>query len=162
MSETNLESAVRTIVQRANTLRLKHASKFDAHVSYCAIFCQDDRQFDSINTAASGIGVLADDTPTGPVYVVPPIDTVVGPLRVVKVRKPDTTRPEKGDTDFGVANYAEFKAANIGRPGFKLIVRPNFEMIELMDPDFDVRAYFSHPPVEEHSGIKETLQGSRK
>ena len=35
-------------------------------------------------------------------------------------------------------------------------------MIELMDPNFDVRAYFSHPPVEEHPGIKERLLGGPK
>jgi hypothetical protein len=162
MSEINLESIVLAVVQQANELRLRHVPEYDAHVSYCAIFCQGDAQFKSINAAASSVGTLANDTSTGPVYVIPAIETAIGPLKILKVRKPDPTRPEKGDADFAITKYPAFKAANIGRPGFKLIEREHFEMIELVDPEFDVRAYFSHPPVEEHPGIKEILIATGK
>ena len=96
MNQTNLQSTVRMIVQRANDLRLQHAPKFNAHVSYCAIFCQESTQFDSMDFEAKSIGVLADNTPTGPVYVIPPIETIIGPLKIVKVRKPDKTPSGKG------------------------------------------------------------------
>ena len=161
MNHNNLESTVSAIVKQANELRLRHSLGYPARVSYCAIFCQNAEQFTSMNSQASSIGALANDTSTGPVYVVPPIETVMGPLRIVKVRKPDPTRPERGDADFAVEDYEAFKAANIGRPGFSLIERGHYEMIELMDRDFDVRAYFSHPPVEEHPGIKESLAESK-
>jgi len=34
----------------------------------------------------------------------------------------------------------------------EIIEREEMEMIELMDPAFDVRAYFSHPPLDEQLG----------
>jgi hypothetical protein len=37
---------------------------------------------------------------------------------------------------------------------FKLIKRPEMEMIELADPLFDVRAYFSYPTLAETLNIK--------
>jgi hypothetical protein len=37
----------------------------------------------------------------------------------------------------------------LSKEGFKLIEREDFEMIELMDSEFNVRAYFSNPPLDE-------------
>lgn len=31
--------------------------------------------------------------------------------------------------------------------------KPDFYMIELMDPKFDVRAYFSNPPLDEQLNL---------
>lgn len=152
-----LKSIAEKLVKESNKLRLKHAAEFDARVSYCAIFCQSQGEYDAYCEEATRIGRLANDTPTGPVFVVPAIKTRMGPLRIVKVRKPDKTRHERGDADFALANYAAFKAQKLGRPGFKLIEREDFEMIELVDSKFNARAYFSNPPVEEHAGIKEAL-----
>jgi hypothetical protein len=90
--------------------------------------------------------------------VIPNITTPAGILRVLKIRKPDPTRTERGDADFSINNYHEFKNHVLSRPGFSLIRRPKTEMIELIDNNFDVRAYFSYPPVETHDGIKEALE----
>ncbi len=35
-----------------------------------------------------------------------------------------------------------------------MIVRKNFEMVELADPQFDVRVYFSNPPMNKQFGIR--------
>jgi hypothetical protein len=71
----------------------------------------------------------------------------------LKIRKPDQTRPERGDADFAVKNYEEFKNSCLTKPGFGVIERDTFEMIELMDSSFDVRVYFSSPPVEVQLGL---------
>ncbi|MBI5220288.1 MAG: hypothetical protein HY978_00420 [Candidatus Liptonbacteria bacterium] len=52
-----------------------------------------------------------------------------------------------------VDHYAEFKTAHLGQPGFSLIPREGYEMIELIDPEFDVRVYFSNPPLTQQLGI---------
>ncbi|HTW14762.1 MAG TPA: hypothetical protein VMF51_06510 [Nocardioides sp.] len=127
------------------------------HISYCAIFCQDDGQYDDYVAAVAAAGTLANETATGPVYVTPGIETPAGTLRVVKVRKPDPTRPELGDADFAVDDYAAFKATFETTGQLSLIERPHFEMLELTVPGAPVRAYFSHPPVEKHPGIREVF-----
>ena len=99
------------------------------------------------------MGVIAKNTPTGPLFRVQTIDTVAGPLQLVKIRQPDPTRPEQGDADFTVPVYPEFKKEYIRADGFKLIVRSDMEMLELTDPAFPVRAYFSHPPLDQQLGL---------
>ena len=48
----------------------------------------------------------------------------------------------------------DIKKMQKNQSNIKLIVRENFEMIELFDPEFNVRAYFSNPPLDEQFGIK--------
>ena len=97
---------------------------------------------------ASEIGEVIKNTPSGPLYHVKPISTVSGQLKLLKIRNPDVTKPERGDADFTVSNYHNFKSKYLSQSRFKFIPRPNFEMIELMDSEFDIRAYFSNPPLE--------------
>jgi hypothetical protein len=122
------------------------------------VFCQGEDEFRRLSAEAQQLGVVASDTPTGPVFVVASIDTPIGPLRVVKVRKPDPTRQELGDVDYRVVPWDEFFDAVHGEDGVSLIERADFRMLELVDAAYDVRLYFSDPPVEEHEGIREALQ----
>lgn len=71
----------------------------------------------------------------------------------MKIRQPDKTRPEQGDADFTVDNFEDFKKKYISQDHFKLIPRDGFEMIELMDNEFDVRSYFSNPPLDKQLNI---------
>ena len=70
-----------------------------------------------------------------------------GNRRLVKIRKPDPKRTERGDADFTVTDYLIFKKKYLSKPGFRIIKRPEMEMIELTDPSFNVLAYFSNPPL---------------
>ena len=160
MWNNQLKTLVKQIIQQASELKEKHAPQFSGHVSYCAVFCQSDAEFTKFHKQALKIGKIADETKTGPVFAISPINTASGPLRIVKIRRPDLTRTERGDADFGLDDYDAFKDFALARNGFSLIERDAFEMIELVDPAFDVRAYFSNPPVEEHAGIKGALSDS--
>ena len=120
-------------------------------------FSQSEDEYTEMNNQAKSIGTLASDTSTGLVYAINPMPTVAGGLQILKIRKPDPTRPELGDADFALKKFNDFKEKYLDKPQFKLIVREHFEMIELMDNKYKVRAYFSNPPVEEHPGIKEAL-----
>lgn len=150
---------VNDITIQTQAMLEKHLPNLDSHISYCAIFCRDYNEFELLNSELLGSSaVLANDTATGPVYVVNAITTPAGPLRIIKVRRPDPTRRERGDSDYAVSAYDELKASLEGVPGHNLIVRDEFEMIELIDDEFDCRVYFSNPPVEDHLGIHEALQ----
>ena len=145
---------VQEIVEKASNLKDKHTSEKGAPVNYACVFCQNDEQYKNLLKIVQEIGKVVEETPTGSVFQIPPLDTVAGNLQLLKIRKPDATRPELGDADFTVSNYPEFKKKYLPQKGFKLIVRNKFEMIELVDPEFNVRAYFSNPTLEEQLGLK--------
>jgi hypothetical protein len=154
MNVKNLIKSVQEIVKRANILKDKHTSEKNAPVNYACVFCQNDEQYDSLVALAQEIGKVIEETPTGPLFHIQPLDTIAGNLQLLKIRKPDATRPELGDADFTVLNYPKFKNKYLPQKGFKLIVRKNFEMIELTDPKFNIRAYFSNPPLDKQLKIK--------
>jgi len=154
MNVENLKQLVQEIVKKANTLKNKYTSEKNAPVNYACIFCQNDEQYDSLVALVKEIGKVIKETPTGPLFHIQPLDTIAGKLQLLKIRKPDATRPELGDADFTVSNYPKFKKKYLSQKGFKLIVRENFEMIELTDPPFNVRVYFSNPPLDKQFGIK--------
>ena len=154
MTTAELQLLVRDIAKQACELKDKHTNQQGVPVHYVAIFAQDKEGYESLINEIEQIGSILKDTSTGPLYKVKAIDTVAGPLRIIKIRTPDTTRPELGDADFAAKDYQEFKDSYLSHPGFKLIKREDFEMIELMDPQFGVRVYFSHPPLDEQLGIR--------
>lgn len=153
MNTESLKSLVRKIVEDASRLKDAHTTERNAPVNYAAIFSHNQEECDELLTVARTIGKVVKETPTGPLFQIDPLDTVAGTLQLLKIRKPDPTRLEHGDADFTVSDYLTFKSTFLVKPGFKLIQRPNMEMIELMDPAFDVRAYFSRPPLDQQLGI---------
>ncbi len=153
MDITTLTQLIEEIVKKANDLKNKHTSEKNALVNYACIFAQNKEQFNDLLAVAQRIGSVIEETPTGPLYHIQPLKTVSGNLRLLKIRKPDPTRPELGDADFTIENYSEFKKKHLAKTGFKLIPRENFEMIELVDPKFNVRAYFSNPSLDKQLGV---------
>lgn len=74
-------------------------------------------------------------------------------LKLVKIRRPDPLRKERGDADFNT-NYPEFKRKYQHKPQFELVDRGNFEMLRLSDPKFDTMACFSNIPLSESLNLK--------
>lgn len=60
----------------------------------------------------------------------------------LRIRKPDPDRPQVGCNDFET-DYNAFKSECLSKhpDNLHLIIRPEYEMIELLDPEFDVLAY---------------------
>ncbi|MFZ2970393.1 MAG: hypothetical protein WA063_04555 [Minisyncoccia bacterium] len=137
------------IIPKTLELNQAHISSEVTRVNYSAIFCQSDAEYEELNRKAVLIGDVAEDTPTGPLYKFhKPFQTIAGPLWLLKVRKPDPTRPQCGDADFTLKDYNSFKEKYLKDvEHFKVIDRENFEMIELKDLEFDVISYFSNIPL---------------
>ena len=155
LTQETLLALVRRIVKEAQALKDKHTTgQKDAPVNYACIFSKDQDEYAALIEVVSTMGPQVDSTQMGPIFDIGGIETSAGRLRVLKVRLPDQKRPERGDADFTVSNYPEFKRTYLTQPGFGLLTRPNFEMIELADPDFDALAYFSYPPLDEQLGLK--------
>lgn len=153
MNTVEFVQLVQHIVKRAKELKNKLTSAKYAPVNYACIFAQTDEEYAALHATAKTLGKIVKGTPSGDVFQLPIIKTVSGDLQIVKVRKPDVTRQERGDADFTVDNYEDFKKRFLGSPGFKLITRTDMEMIEVMASGFEVRAYFSNPTLEHVLGI---------
>lgn len=144
------------IIPKTLELNKSYLSDESIKINYSAIFCQDNNEYDLFNKEASQIGAVIQDTPTGPLYKFQePIQTIAGPLWLIKIRKPDSAHPQRGDADFTLKDYYSFKEQHSKNTDhFKLIDRGNFEMIELQDPNFDVMSYFSSIPLTVQFGIE--------
>ncbi|MBA4319749.1 MAG: hypothetical protein C0412_15220 [Flavobacterium sp.] len=143
------------IIPKTLELNQIYITSESTRVNYSAIFCQNETEYEELNREAAQFGDVVEDTPTGPLYKFhKPLQTIAGPLWLLKVRKLDLTRPERGDADFTLQDYNSFKEKYLkDTKHFKLIDRGNFEMIELRDPMFDVISYFSNIPLTVQLGI---------
>lgn len=147
MNPEDLKIKIKNIVKQATLLKNKHIDNKDAKVNYTCIFSQSKEEYEELIKTADKIGKVIKETPTGPLFLVE-IETISGILKLLKIRIPDPTRTELGDADFTISNFKEFEKKYLPKPGFKLIQKENFYMIELMDKNFDVRAYFYNPPLD--------------
>ena len=152
MNIEEFKSLIKDVIKESARLKDKHTEESVASVNYVALFCQNKEEYKSFLQLAGELGSVYKATATGPLFLID-LDTEQGKLKLLKVRKPDETRKERGDADFTVDNYNAFKEKYLSRPGFSLIKRENFEMIELIDPDFNVRTYFSNPTLEKQFGL---------
>lgn len=153
METQELGLLVKGIVRDAERLKDEHVRGDTSRVNYACVFSHSKEEFDALAASAGRIGKVVDQTSSGPLFRISPIETSAGKLQLLKIRMPDPSRPERGDADFTVDRFAEFKRAYLDEPGFKLIPREGFEMVELVDKRFDVRAYFSNPPLDAQLGL---------
>lgn len=151
-----IKEIIEYIVPKTLELNRLYLPNEQTHINYSAIFCQSKEEFDVLSAEASYLGVVIEDTPTGPLYkFTTPLETVAGPLWLLKVRKPDTSRPQRGDADFTIKDYLSFKTEHLSNSQhFSLIELEDLEMIELKDSRFDVMSYFSNPPLVVQYGIE--------
>jgi len=155
MNVEELKTKVQSIVERARILKDKHIEYKNIPVNYACIFSQSEDEYKELLEATKKMGRAIEEMSSGFLFQIKPLKTGSGILKLLKIRIPDVTRPEHGDADFTVPNYADFKKKYLPRKGFKLIrKREDFEMLELMDPEFDVRVYFSNPPLDKQLNIK--------
>lgn len=152
MNAEDLKNIVKDIVAQAEQVKQRIIND-TAPVNYACIFCQNDEEYASFLDAAKEIGKVVQDTHTGPVFQIPHLETVAGDLQILKIRKFDPTRPERGDADFTLSDYKTFKQEHLHQSGYKLIDKSDFEMIEYKDPKENVLLYFSNPTLGQVLGI---------
>lgn len=149
----NLITTINYIVDRSTELKNKFTNASTAPVEFACIFCQNEEEYRMFTNSIQTLGKIVQNTQSGFTYLLDkPIKTVAGPLRLVKIRKPDTQRRERGDADFNT-EYRKLKKRYQRNPKFELIKRDTFEMLRLSDPKFDVMACFSSVPMSKDLGI---------
>ncbi len=155
MDVQDLKAMVQEIIEQARLLKDKHTDQKNVPVNYACIFSQSKKEYEELLEVSRKIGKIIEEMTSGVLFQISPLKTESGTLKLLKIRIPDVTRPERGDADFTVSNYPDFKKKYLPKNGFSLIKkREDFEMLELMDPEFHVRVYFSDPPLDVQLGIK--------
>ena len=147
-----MENLIKEIIKEAKALKDKYTDQVDALVNYACIFCQSEEEQKKFLEEAHQIGVIIKETETGPLFKIS-LETIAGKLQLLKIRKPDPTRPERGDADFTVSDYPSFKEKYLNKAGFSIIQKENFEMIELYEKGNNVRVYFSFPPLDKQLNL---------
>ncbi len=147
MTQEDLQKIINYIVSQTVKLKDRFTKERNIEIDYICVFSQTDQEYLEFKNLAAEIRDLVWDSPTGPVYnfKIRP-QTLAGRPKLLRIRIPDKTKPERGDTDFNI-NYSEFKKKYFDGKRFTLIVREDFEMLELMDNKYDIRAYFSSTPL---------------
>jgi hypothetical protein len=145
MTTDGLKKLAQEIVNQAQQLNIAYTTEHNAPVNYACVFSQSEYEYEELIHTASQFGSIVQETKTGPVFQIPPIQTVAGTLKLLKIRHPDPKRTERGDADFTVSDYPSFKKKYLGTTGFGIIERPEMEMMELIDPSYNVLAYYSYP-----------------
>lgn len=148
-----LITTITYIVNRSVELKNRYTNAPTVHIEFACIFCQNEEEYNKFTSTIEKLGKIVEKTPSGFTYLLDmPLKTIAGPLRLVKIRKPDF-RLERGDADFNT-DYENFKKKYQENSKFELIKRESFEMLRLSDPNFDVMACFSNVPKSRSLGIK--------
>jgi hypothetical protein len=109
MTTKELTNLVTDNVKEAKALKDKHVVHIDAPVNYACIFSQSATEYDELLRAMEPMGAVVQQTPSGLLFRIQQLQTVSGPLQLLKIRRPDTTRPERGDADFTIKDLAAFE-----------------------------------------------------
>lgn len=97
---------VTNIVNRSTELKNKFTDELSAPVEFVCIFCHNEKEHTQFTDFIRLLGKTVETTPIGFTYfLLKPIETLSGPLRLVKIRKPDPKRTERGDADFNTYNF---------------------------------------------------------
>ncbi len=147
-----MENLIQKLVKNAVSLKNKYTDQENIPVNYACIFCQSEEEQTNLIEEAHKLGTIIQETPSGPLFKIS-LNTVAGKLQLLKIRKPDSTRQERGDADFTVVDYLSFKEKYLNTAGFSLIQKENFEMIELYEKNNNVRVYFSSPPLDKQLNL---------
>ena len=144
MNQKDLEEIVNYIAKRGIEAIKTHTEEINPSLDYLAIFSKDEGEFKRLLQLVELLGEEIDKevAKTGRTFLLhKPLSTSAGPLQVLKIRRPDPTRPQRGAPDFKISNYAEFKEKYLSTSGsFTLMIRKDYEMIELKG--IDVLVYF--------------------
>ena len=135
MNKEELENILNYIVKQSLETIEANARKIEATIDYVAIFAKNKSEFNSLDIVARSMGneIDKETARTGNTYSLhEPIKTSAGLLKLIKIRFPDPTRPQRGAPDFKIQNYQEFKSKYLKKSGnFTLMLKEKYEMIEI-------------------------------
>ncbi|MEX0877567.1 MAG: hypothetical protein WDZ40_01730 [Candidatus Spechtbacterales bacterium] len=112
------------------------------------VFSHSQEEFDALVKIIEKLGKPYNYNNGPRVELRDPIEAGGNLITHLRIRKPDTERPQVGCNDFET-DYEIFKNDYLSKhpANLNFIERQEYEMIELHDPNFDVLAYVVSSPV---------------
>lgn len=106
------------------------------------IFSHSQAEYDNLIKVLSGMGKPYNYNNGPRVELYEPVAVEENHITHLRIRKPDSERPQVECNDFETDYYA-FKKERLVKHqnNLRLVKRAEYEMIEFYDPDFDVLAY---------------------
>ena len=141
-NEQELREAIDYVAKKTTELSRKFTAN-EYPINYLTIFSHYEDEFENLEKILFSMGKHVGEN-NGPfIQLNEPIQLSNGKLEKIRIRQPDPYRMQVGCNDFTVPDYVAFKQTYVtNQPNhFRVIQRPQFEMIELFHPDFDVLAY---------------------
>jgi len=139
MDKKELEKIVIYLIDQGLSALSSCTDEKNATIDYVAIFSRNENEFRDLLQVAETMGKEVDKETarTGKTFLLDkPLNTSASILSLVKIRKPDNTRPQRGAPDFKIQNYQQFKDKYIRSSGkFTLMLKKDYEMIEVKGVD---------------------------
>jgi len=99
MEDKQLINIVKKIVAQAKDLKDRYTSEVSAPVNYACVFAHSEKEYKELSQAAQLLGPVVKETESGFLHHVN-IETSGGLLRILKIRRPDPTKIERGGCRF--------------------------------------------------------------
>ena len=118
-------------------------------ISSLTVFSHYEEEFENLKIILESLGDITGDTNGPRVKLHEPRSIGQHTITYLRVRKPDIYRSQVGCVDFDVSDYHQFKSSHLADfpQNLRLIERPDYELIELFDPNHDVLGYILSEPV---------------
>ena len=135
-----IQNRVNLIIKAVQDLIKNCYSNFDFKISYLTIFSQSDNDFQNLRSSMQQLGEESEANNGYKYKSKSPINYLDEHIELVRIRKPDIHRKEFGCADliYKREDYEKLRTIALEK-GFDVIVRKDYEMIELSD--FKTNAY---------------------
>jgi len=111
-------------------------------VDYVAIYTKTADEFDKINKILSKNGTISIESPLVNYYkLFTPFSVSGKNITLCGVASPNAAIDKLGYADFEPKNYYDFKKKYLSKKYFTSVIHNGEEMLEICDPDFDVKVY---------------------
>lgn len=140
-NQKELVEAVKYVVSETSKMAQKIVGK-TFPIKSLTVFAHSQSEFELLNEILAKIGKPYNYNNGPRVELYEPIEVGENCITHLRIRKPDSERPQVGCDDFET-NYEAFKSECLSKyaGNLSLIKRPEYEMIELHDREFNVLAY---------------------
>jgi hypothetical protein len=140
-NQKELIKAVKYIASETSKMAQKIVGK-TFPIKSLTVFAHSQTEFEILTEILAKIGKSYNYNNGPRVELYEPIEVEENRITHLRIRKPDPERPQVGCNDFET-DYETFKSEYLSQypDNLILIKRPEYEMIELRDKEFDVLAY---------------------
>ena len=149
MNREKLIVKIKDIQKGITKVKDKYVSEKDLKLDFITIFSHNKDEFEEFIKIAEKIGERISEH-NGPIFRLKKnLKFDNGVLKIFRIRKPDSERPQKGCGDFKTSNYKDFKEKYVHKKNFLLFKGEGYEFLGIHDLNENFLVYFPDKPLTE-------------